>query len=136
MAELDPRDDLNEGEEKDIINIQDSEGNEHELEIIDSVEYNGCEYLALIPVFETAEEELEDDGELVILRVSDEVDEDGTPYLETPSDDAEFSAVANLFMDRLEEMYDFEDDEDGCGCGCGHDHDEDDCDCGCGHDHD
>ena len=49
---------------------------------------------------------------LVILRVSDEEDEDGEQYLDVIEDEEEFNRVADLFMGRLEEYFDFE-EEDG-----------------------
>lgn len=97
--------------EKDIINLLDEEGNEHEFEIVDACEYNGKEYLALVPIFEDAEDMLEDEGELVILSVGEE-DEAGEAYLDAVIDEAEYSAVANIFMDRLEDQYDFEDEDE------------------------
>lgn len=97
--------------DKDIINLLDEEGNEHEFEIIDAVEHQDHQYLALIPVFEEADESLDDSGELVILRVSDEQDDSGEEFLEAIEDEDEYNTVANLFMDRLDEEYDFEDEE-------------------------
>ena len=99
---------------QDIINIIDEEGKEHNLEIIDALELNDRQYLALLPIFEdeSAEEMLQESDELVILRVSDEQDEDGQEYLEAIEDDAEYEEVAQTFMKRLEEDYDFEDDSE------------------------
>ncbi|MEA5010888.1 MAG: DUF1292 domain-containing protein [Angelakisella sp.] len=98
--------------EKDIISLLDEEGNEHELEIIDSLEVDGKEYMAMIPIFENAEENLDDSGELVILRLSEELDEDGDQYLEAIQDEDEYNQVAELFMGRLEEYFDFDEAEE------------------------
>ena len=102
----------NDGLEKDVINLLDEEGNEHEFEIVDAAEYKESEYLALVPFFKDAVESLEDSAELVILRVSKEEDENGESFLEAILDEDEYTAVANMFMDRLEDEFDFE-DEDG-----------------------
>ena len=58
-----------------------------------------------------AEEALEDSGELVILRVSEEEDEDGEQYLDAIDNEEEYNRVAELFMGRLEDYFDFEDGE-------------------------
>lgn len=103
-----------ENTEKDVINLLDEEGNEHEFEIIDAVECDDQQYLALVPIFDDAEESLEDSGELVILRVSDDEDDSEEQFLEAIEDEAEYARVADLFMDRLKDEFDFEEeDEEG-----------------------
>lgn len=99
-----------ENTEKDIINLLDEEGNEHEFEIIDAVECDDQQYLALVPVFDDAEDSLDDSGELVILRVSDDEDDGGEQFLEAIEDEAEYTKVADLFMDRLKDEFDFADE--------------------------
>ena len=71
----------NDRAEKDVISLLDEEGKEHEFEIVDALELDNRQYLALVPLYDEtqAAEALEDSGELVILRVSDEEDEDGNP---------------------------------------------------------
>lgn len=101
-----------ENTEKDIINLLDEEGNEHEFEIVDAVECDDQQYLALVPIFDEAEESLEDSGELVILRVSDDEDDGGEQFLEAIEDEAEYTKVADLFMERLKDEFDFEDGEE------------------------
>ena len=64
-------------------------------------------YVALTPVFDDAEEIIEDDGELIILKVVEE--DDGETYLEPIEDEAEFDEVGNLFEQRIAELYDFDD---------------------------
>ena len=44
----------------------------------------------------------------MILKVSEELDEDGEPYLEAVTDDSEYEKVADIFMDRLQDYFDFE----------------------------
>ena len=38
----------------DFLTIADEDGNEYELEVLSTLEYNGCTYLAVIPAAETA----------------------------------------------------------------------------------
>lgn len=99
---------MNDENQMDTISLLDEEGNEHEFEIIDAVEYRDQQYLALIPMFEEVEDSLQDNGELVILRVSDEDDGSGEQYLDAIQDEVEYDAVAALFMERLQEDFDFE----------------------------
>ena len=98
--------------EKDVISLLDEEGKEHEFEIVDALELDDRQYLALVPLFDEtqAEEALEDSGELVILRVSEEEDEDGGQYLDAIDNEDEYNKVAELFMGRLEDYFDFEEE--------------------------
>ena len=88
----------------DIVTLVDENGKETEFEIVDSLVTDNNEYFALIPT-ETAENLSEDDGELVILKV---VEENGEEFLEPIEDDEEYESIAEIFMERLEDLYDFE----------------------------
>lgn len=103
----------NERVEQDIISLLDEDGKEHEFEIVDALELGDSQYLALVPLYDESQPEaaLEDSGELVILRVSEETDEDGEQYLDAIEDEDEYNKVAELFMGRLEDYFDFEDEE-------------------------
>ena len=104
--------DENERMEKDVISLLDEDGKEHEFEIVDALELEEKQYLALVPLYDEsqAEEALEDSGELVILRVSEETDEDGEQYLDAIEDEDLYNRVAELFMGRLEDYFDFEEE--------------------------
>lgn len=101
-----------ENTEKDVINLLDEEGNEHEFEIIDAVECDDQQYLALVPIFDEAEDSLEDSGELVILRVSEDEDDSDEQFLEAIEDEAEYTRVADMFMERLKDEFDFEEEDE------------------------
>lgn len=89
----------------DFITITDEDGNEFELEHLDTLEYNGETYMAFFPtVEEGADEEGEDYG-LIILKV---VEENGEELLSTLDSDEELDAVYDRFMEEL-----FQDEEDG-----------------------
>lgn len=100
--------------ERDVISLLDEEGKEHEFEIVDALEMDDSQYLALVPLYDENQPEaaLEDSGELVILRVCDEEDENGEQYLDAIEDEDEYNKVAELFMGRLEDYFDFEDEEE------------------------
>jgi len=88
----------------DIVTLVDEDGNENEFEIVDSLVTDNNEYFALIPT-ETAENIDSDSGELLILKV---VEEDGAEFLEPIEDDEEYASISEIFMERLEDLYDFE----------------------------
>ncbi len=88
----------------DIMTLVDEDGKEREFEVIDNLVTDNNEYFALVPM-ETPETIGSDDGELVILKV---VEDDGEEFLEPIEDDDEFNEISEVFMDRLEEYYDFD----------------------------
>lgn len=93
----------------EILTLVDDDGVEHEFELVDSEEVDGTRYVALVPVFGDGEDLLEDSGELVVLRV---VEEDGEEFLEAIEDEEEFDRMGEFFMERLADVFDFEDAED------------------------
>lgn len=99
----------------DFITLTDEEGNEVELEHLDTLEYEGETYMAFVQANDTPEEVLdEDSAELIILKVEPE---DGEDMLVTIDDDDLLDTIFNLFVERLEaedeggEDVDFSDDE-------------------------
>ena len=87
----------------------DDEGQEHEFEIVDSIEHNGGQYVALVANYDDPDESLQDDGELVILK---SVMDDGEEFLEAIEDEAEFDEIAAIFMERLEDLFDFTEEDE------------------------
>ena len=92
----------------DIVSVVDEDGVEHSFEELDRIETDDARYVALTPVYDEAQDILDDDGELIILRV---VEEDGETYLEPIEDDDEFDEIGKIFEDRLREAFEFDDDE-------------------------
>lgn len=86
----------------DFMTIVDEDGTEFELEILSTLEYNGCSYLAVIPA--DADEE-DSDLEVSILK---SIEEDGEPLLCAIEDEAELQAVYDLIMEQL---YDEDEEE-------------------------
>lgn len=102
----------------DFITLTDEDGNEVELEHLDTLEYEGETYMAFVPANETPEEVLdEDSAELIILKV--ETEADGEEMLVTLDDEDLLETIFDLFVERLEaedgeeagEEADFSDDE-------------------------
>ena len=87
-------------EEISILSLTDEEGNEVEFELIDSVDFEGAEYLILLPPEEDA-------SEVVILEV--EPYADGTESYLTVDDERILGAVFEIFKERFADFFNFED---------------------------
>ena len=87
-------------EEEGILTLTDENGVETQFEYMDCIEYEGKEYLALMPVDEES-------NEIVILEV-EPVDEENENYLAV-SDEAVLDAVYAIFKERYADMLTFED---------------------------
>ena len=93
----------------DIVSVVDDDGKEHLFEEIDRVELDDDRrYVALLPIYEDEADLLEDDGEVLILKV---IEEKGETYLVQIDDEAEFNEVGNIIEDRLIEKYEKENNE-------------------------
>ena len=104
----------------DIIMLIDENGEEVEVEHIDTIEYNGSEYVVLLPKeggcdCEDDEECDCEEEEVVILKVETNGDEETFVAIES---EEEQNAVFELFTKRMDEMDfddfddDFDDDDD------------------------
>lgn len=91
----------------EFITLTDDEGNEFELEYLDTVEYKGNIYMAFFPTVEEGQDEDSEDFGLIILRSVPGVGEEDDS-LETVDDEKELNAVYDLFMESL---FDDEDDD-------------------------
>ena len=97
----------------DFITVTDEDGNEFELELIDTLEHEGMTYYAMFP----AVAENEDTGEPVDVDADDEeyglvimkvLEENGEEILSTLDSDEELDTIYNLFMERFFEEEDEE----------------------------
>lgn len=79
----------------DFISITDDNGNEFELEHLDTIEYAGSLYMAFLPA---DMDENDQDYGMIILKVQEE---NGEEILATVDDDGELEAVYNTFMEQL-----------------------------------
>ena len=86
----------------DLISLTDDEGNEYQFEILDQIEYNDERYLALMSQYDDPQKMVDSDGELVVLKVIVENDEEQFEEIE---DDEEYEDVAGIFIDRLQDMF-------------------------------
>ena len=88
----------------DFMTIVDEDGTEYELEVLSTLEYNGCSYMAVIPAG------LEDgeDAEVSILK---SIEENGESILAAIEDDEGLETVYSMIMDQIYEEDESEDDE-------------------------
>ncbi len=79
----------------DFISVTDDDGNEFELEHLDTIEYNSAIYMAFLPA---EMDENDEDYGMIVLKV---VDENGEEILATVDDEEELETVYNKFMEQL-----------------------------------
>ena len=90
----------------DFTSVTDEDGNEFELEHLDTIEYNGQTYMAFFPAVEGEEGEddsvkdvdLDEEYGLIILKV---VEVNGEEQLSTLDSDEELELVYQQFMESL-----------------------------------
>ena len=85
-------------EEVSILTLTDENGADIDFEYLDCIEYQGKEYLVLIPAEEDADE-------IVILEI-EPVDEENENYLAV-EDEATLEAVYAIFKDRYKDVLNF-----------------------------
>ena len=91
---------LQEEEQSNILTLTDENGVDVDFEYLDCIEYEGSEYLVLMPAEELS-------TEIIILQV-EAVDEETENYLSV-SDEATLNAVYAIFKDRYKDVLTFED---------------------------
>ena len=85
-------------EEVSILTLTDENGEDVDFEYMDSIEYEGKEYLVLIPVEDES-------GEIVILEI-EPVDEETENYLSV-DDEAVLNAVFGIFKEKYKDILEF-----------------------------
>lgn len=91
----------------DIVSVVDEDGVEHIFEELDRIETEDGKFVALLPVYDEAEDIIDDDGEIIILRVEEE--DNGETFLCPIEDEKLFNEVGKYFEDRLSDLF-FEDE--------------------------
>ncbi len=100
MENLENMDVLPEEEESSILVLTDENGQDIEFEYLDCIEYQGTEYLVLMP-------NDEESSEIVILQIQP-VDEENENYVAV-EDEAVLNAVYDIFKERYKDVLTFED---------------------------
>lgn len=83
--------------------LNDESGNEVEFEFLDLIEYQGEEFVVLLPCDETDEA-----GEVVILKLEDTDDEDTESYTSV-DDESVLNAVFEIFREKFKSEFNFVD---------------------------
>ena len=87
-----------------VIILNDEDGNEVQFEFLDLIELDGEEYVVLLPT----DEDEEEDGEVVILKVEDTDSEDEESYVSV--DDQEvLNKVFEIFKEKFKDDFNFVD---------------------------
>ena len=102
---------MNDENQSGLITILDEEGTEHKFELLDAIETDDGRYVALLPVYQDPSDMVDGDGELIILSVEEEDGEgcDGEDTLATIEDEKLFDEIAEIFEERLSDLYEIED---------------------------
>ena len=95
---MDMETNLPEEEETSILTLTDENGQDVDFEYLDCIEYQGTEYLVLMP---------EGEDEIVIMEV-EPVDEENENYLAV-EDEAVLDAVYAIFKEKFKDILAFED---------------------------
>lgn len=85
-----------------IIVLNDDEGNDVQFEFLDLIEYEDEEYVVLLPV----EEDEQDSGEVVILKLEDSESEDEETYVSV-DDETILNKVFEIFKDKFKDEFNF-----------------------------
>ena len=88
--------------EAEIITLEDDLGNEQDFEFLDTVEYEGEEYIVLLP----ADAGEDDQNEVMILKV-ESLDDENESYAGI-DDEEVLQAVFDIFKERYKDDFDFE----------------------------
>ena len=92
--------------EPDLLSVTDEDGNEIVFELLERYETDDDVYVAITEYHDVAEEIVEADYEVIILKVV--YDENGDEYLEEIQDDMEYEQVSDILMSMVEKKYDVE----------------------------
>lgn len=90
-----------------IVTLNDEEGNEVEFEFLDLIQYEGEDYVVLLPLL-TEDEEDDDAGEVVILKLEDSEDEEEESYVSV-EDEEVLNNVFEIFKDKFKDEFNFVD---------------------------
>jgi N utilization substance protein A len=80
----------------------------HQFELLDAIETDDGRYVALLPCYDDPSDLVDDDGELIILKVENDNGEDTLVAIE---DEKTFDEIAEIFEERLSDLYEIEDME-------------------------
>ena len=86
----------------DLITLIDEQNIEHNFEILDTIENEKGVFYALYPVFDSADDAVNDSGEYYIMEV---IEEDGEEQLAEVDDEALLDELSAVFEKHFDEMF-------------------------------
>lgn len=92
--------------EPDLLSVTDEDGNEIVFELLERYETDDDVYVAITEYYDTAEEIVDADYEVIILKVVE--DENGDEFLEEIQDEMEYEQISDILMAKVEEKFDVE----------------------------
>ncbi len=95
-------DEMEEYDQEDIITLTDENGEQFQCLYLDTIEYEGAEYAALLTL------ETEDSGEILIFRIEESEYEDMDDYVSV-EDEEVLAAVYAIVKERFEGELNFSD---------------------------
>ena len=95
----------NQEEVDNMLILNDENGDEVEFEFLDLIELDGQEYVVLLP---TEDEDSDEDGEVVILKLEKTESEDEESYV-TVEDEAILNRVFEIFKEKFRDEFTFTD---------------------------
>ena len=104
---MDEENEVLDDELDNIIVLNDENGEEVPFEFLDLIELNGEQYVILLPI----EEEAEDNGEVVILKVEDTDSEEEESYVSV-DDEEVLNTVFDMFKEKFKDEFNFLDEEE------------------------
>lgn len=87
-------------EEVSILTLTDENGQDTNFEYLDCIEYEGVEYLVLMPA--------EDESDEIVILAVEPVDEELENYLSVEDEDI-LNAVFGIFKEKFQDVFTFED---------------------------
>ena len=91
-----------------IIVLNNEDGEEVKFEFLDLVELDDEQYVVLLPM---AEEDSEEEGEVVILKLEDTDEESDEESYVSVDDEETLMKVFNIFKEKFQDEFDFVDED-------------------------
>lgn len=100
--------DENNEELDNIVVLKDEDGNDVNFEFLDLIEYEGEEYVILLPADEVEEEEPDEVVILKLEKTAENEEDDEETYVSVEDEDI-LNAVFDIFKDKFKDEFNFVD---------------------------
>lgn len=100
--------DENNEELDNIVVLKDEDGNDVNFEFLDLIEYEGEEYVILLPADEVEEEEPDEVVILKLEKTAENEEDDEETYVSVEDEDV-LNAVFDIFKDKFKDEFNFVD---------------------------